>query len=135
MGVGFVSALSRSVCIVARKSSASVGIGAWLRSAITGSRASCIAFAVMFLILVSCSLLHSIWRCGALPFARLSAFVQKGHASMARWAGGVDALIVKALVWSSRYLASHRIALVWETAVYSSRGLVMPLSGNVVLGL
>ena len=48
MGVGFVSALSRSFCIVARKSSASVGIGAWLRSAITGSRASCIAFAVMF---------------------------------------------------------------------------------------
>ena len=87
------------------------------------------------LVCLRCGLLHSICRCGELPFVSVVLLVQKGQASSVRWVGGVLLFCVSERMWCSLYLELHRSALVCETAVYNRSGRVILLCGNVVLGL
>ena len=87
------------------------------------------------LVCLRCGLLHSMCRCGELPFVSVVLLVQKGQASSVRWVGGVLSFCVSERMWCSLYLELHRSALVCETAVYNRSGRVILLCGNVVLGL
>ena len=40
------------------------------------------------LVCLRCGLLHSMCRCGELPFVSVVLLVQKGHAASVRWVGG-----------------------------------------------